>query len=336
MAIDRSYPDRPPTMFVTVTASGVDGTLGFAADELELFGSDGEPLITIRGSLEPGTPTHSSDFRSPTYFAATDANRDLLAACEATSLRISVWTSQCRCETVLEGPLSVSCYPDVRAGDVLSEPGFDAPEGKPCAMTVAGTLLGDEATFEHRYRYDAEGRLRFIDTYDEGTVFTERVAFVWEPTGYLRERQTINPETGLMIMRQSYAYHADGLLSTTEVDGYSRGFIDGEIDLIGTYFLGETPWRSETSAIDSGESFVSTYSYVPNTVTTEGNTYVFDAPLESPNQFFALPEEVDYPKLLRSSPPPFEYTYAADGRLMSASGGNGLIQLRHDYSYDCP
>jgi YD repeat-containing protein len=336
MAIDRSYPDQPPTMFVTVTATGVDGTLDFVSDELELFGLDGEPLMTIQGSLEPGTPTHSGDFRSPTYFMATDANRDLLAACEATSLRISVWTSQCRCETVLEGPLSVSCYPDVRAGDVLSEPAFDAPEGKPCAMTVTGTLLGDEKMYQHRYRYDAEGRLRFIDTYDDGTVFTERVAFVWERTGYLRERQTINPETGLMVMRRSYAYHADGLLSTLEVDGYSRGFIDGEIDLIGTYFLRETPWRVETSVIDSGASSERAYTYVPNTVTSNGDTYVFEAPLDSPNQFFALPEEVDTAKLLRLSPPPFEYTYAADGRLMSASGGNDVIQLRHDYSYDCP
>jgi YD repeat-containing protein len=336
MAIDGSYPDRPPAMFVTVTASGVDGSLGFSSDELELFGPNGEPLATIHGSLEPETPAHSNDYRSPTYFTATDLNRDLLSACDATSFRINVWTSQCRCETVLEGPLSVSCYPDARADDVLSEPGFDAPDGKPCAMTTVMTLLGDARMLEHRYRYDADGRLRFIDNYDDGVAFTERVAFVWEPSGYLRERQSISPETGLIFYRRTYVYDTEGLLSSTEIDGYSPGLIDGKIDLTGTYFLRETPWRVETLSLSSGESSESTYTYLGSTVTTNGNTYTFAAPLESPNQFFALPEEVDTPKLLRFSSPPLEYTYDADGRLMSVSGGNDIIQLRQDYSYDCP
>jgi YD repeat-containing protein len=71
--------------------------------------------------------------------------------------------------------------PDARAENVLADPGFDAPEGKPCAMTRVNTL-GEREMEEHRYRYDADGRLRFIDIYDEGTAFTKRVAFVWAPS----------------------------------------------------------------------------------------------------------------------------------------------------------
>jgi hypothetical protein len=66
-------------------------------------------------------------------------------------------------------------------------------------------VIGDEETLEDRYRYDADGKLRFIDRYDDGTVFAERVAFLWETSGYLGEQQSIDPDTGLMISRTSTA-----------------------------------------------------------------------------------------------------------------------------------
>jgi YD repeat-containing protein len=337
MVIDHSYPEKPPATYVTVRVSGVSGPIEFSAGEMELFGSGGELLATLHGSLEPRTPGPAG----LTSFLATDPNRDLLAVCDATSLRISVRTSDCRCDTLLEGPVAVSCYPDVRAGDVLAEPGLAAPEGKPCAMTAVMTILGQEEMLEHRYRYDAEGRVRFVDTYDDGTTFTERVAVSRTPAGYLSERQVINAETGLMISRVTYTYGPDGLLSTTEEDGYARGFIDGEIDRVGNYFLSETPWRLETLLLDSGESFMDTLSYFPNAVTTDGDRWDFTGPLESPNQFFALAaesltlaSELEMPRLLSASM--VEYTYDAEGRVMSGSGARGLAQLRLDYSYDCP
>jgi hypothetical protein len=112
-------------MFVAVTASSVDGPLSFSADELELFGSDaGGPLVTIHGSLEPKTPPYANGYAGPTYFEATDLNRDLTAACAATSFKINVWTSHCECEGLVEGPIYVSCLN--RAEDELADPGLEA------------------------------------------------------------------------------------------------------------------------------------------------------------------------------------------------------------------
>jgi YD repeat-containing protein len=320
-------------MFVVITASGVDGPLSFSADEVELFGSDGEPLATIHGALEPKTPSYANGYTGPAYFTATDLNRDLLAACDATSYRISVLTSDCRCETVVEGPVSVRCLPDVRSGDLLAEPGFNAPLDKPCGMTRVN-LLGDDEMEEHRYRYDADGRLRFIDVYDQGTVYTERVAFVWEPSGYLGERQTIDPVTSLMTSRKRYTYGQDGLLSITEIDGWGSGHLDGDPDNASSYFLAEAPWRVENSELTSGQFSESSYLYSPvdNTVTSEGGMIAYGAPLESPNQVFALPDEVDTAHILRTSLT--EYTYDADGRLLYTT--TPILEEREDYAYDCP
>lgn len=334
ITIDGSHPDEPPSMFVVVRASGLDGPLSFSANELELFGPDGgEPLVTIQGALEPKTPPYANGYAGPTYFTATDLNRDLMAACAATSFKLNVWTSDCRCEELVEGPIYVSCLPDARAEDVLADPGFDAPEGKPCAMTRVRTL-GDDRMEEHRYRYDADGRLRFIDIYDQGTVFTERVAFVWRPSGFLGERQTINPETGLLTSRKTYAYGQDGLLSTSETDGYRLGIITGQPDLTRSYVLSQTPWRDDTLVVYSGELSQRTYLYDPvaNTIATKDATYVLGGPLDTPNQFFALPEEVDTLKFLQVGVA--EYTYDPDGKLLYSEAT--VLEERDDYAYECP
>jgi YD repeat-containing protein len=332
--IDGSYPDRPPSTFIVITASGVGGPLSFSADAVELFGPDGgEPLATIHGALEPKTPSYANGYTGPAYFTGTDLNRDLLAACDATSYRISVWTSGCRCETVVEGPVRVSCYPDLRSEDLLAEPGFDAPSGKPCGMTRV-ILVGDDDMEEHRYRYQADGRLRFIDIYDQGTLHAERVAFVWDPSGFLGERQTIDPVTTVMTSRKKYTYGPDGLLSTTEIDGWGTGRLDGYPDNASSYFLAEAPWRVENTEIRSGQfsqrSFF--HSSVDNIITSDGQMIELGAPLESPNQVFALPEEVDTLKILRTSAT--EYTYDADGRLLYTT--TPIVEGREDYAYDCP
>jgi YD repeat-containing protein len=327
---DSSYPDMPPFVFVVITASGVNRAISFEADELELFGPDGgEPLATIHGSLEPRTPSYTG----PTYFTATDLNRDLLAACDATSYRISVWTSECRCETVVEGRIGVNCLPDRRSPEILAEAGFDAPAGKPCGMTRT-VMLGEDEMEQHRYRYDADGRLRFIDIYEEGTVYSERVAFLWEPSGYLNERQTADPVTSLMTSRTTYTYGQDGLLTGRDIDGWA-GTLDGVPDNITRYFLSETPWRVDNTEVPSGDFVSMTYFYssVDRTVTVSGGgTILYGAPLESPNQYFALPEEVDTAMILQSSGR--EYAYAADGRLLYVT--TPILEQRDDYDYDCP
>jgi YD repeat-containing protein len=330
--IDSSYPDIPPFVFVVITAS-TDRALSFEADELELFGPDGEPLATIHGSLEPRTPELWASY---TYFTPTDLNRDLLAACGATSYRISVWTSGCRCETVVEGRIGVNCLPDRRSGEILAESGFDAPAGKPCGMTRT-ILLGEDEMEEHRYRYDADGRLRFIDIYEEGAAYSERVAFLWESSGYLSERQTVDPVTSLMTSRTTYTYDQDGLLSGKDIDGWA-GTLDGVPDNITRYFLSETPWRTENTEVPSGD-FVSLnyfYSSLDGTVTVRNASgdvlILYGAPLESPNQVFALPEEVDTPMILQTYAS--EYAYAVDGRLLYVT--TPIVEQRDDYAYECP
>jgi hypothetical protein len=336
VVVNGSYPDEPPQPFLAFHASSNGGPLTFKADEVELFGPDGELVLTMHGSMEPKTPSFSFGYADVTYFTPSDLAKDVTAACQAANYRVSVWTSHCDCEVVVEGPISIACWPDVRASDTLADMGFEAPEGKPCAMTRVN-LLGDNTYDEHRYRYDAEGRLRFIDIYwdvDTDPVFHERVAFVWEPSGYLSERQTISPLNGLMTSRKRYAYGEDGLLSTTELDGHS-GWMDGGIDTTQRFSLSVSPWVVDNGYLYSGESSQRTYRYDSgaNTVTSDnGGRVLLGAPLESPNQMFALPEEVDTVKFLEVGDG--VYHYDADGRLIYATRLG--TQERDDYIFDCP
>ena len=67
-------------------------------------------------------------------------------------------------------------------------------------------------------------------------------------------------------------------------------------------------------------------------IATEEATYVLGAPLDTPNQFFALPEEVDTLKFLQAGLA--EYTYDPDGRLLYSEAA--ALGERDDYAYECP
>jgi hypothetical protein len=187
---------------------------------------------------------------------------------------------------------------------------------------------------EHRYRYDAQGMLRFIDLYDASAAFTKRTAYSYAPNGYLSEVLEVNPKTTLATSRTLYTYDKSGLVSQTTIDGLDT-YIDGVIDWTKTYDIQPSIWTVQLKYADPNQPLrVSTYNCDSTalTVSNGGGGIVLAAPLVSPNQILAMPDEVETPKILSGSDNTF--TYDATGKLSSVTA---LIeQTRDDYSYVCP
>lgn len=342
ITISGSAPDEAPDVFVTLNVSDPAKTpTTLTADQLYLFESpDQEPVATLHGAFDPAQLDFENGEQESTYFLhIEELNRDLSAACSATDLELDLHSSACGCAIVAKHEVGVLCTPDARAGSVLDDPGLPAPANEPCAMreylsTGAGT---ESLSEEHRYRYDAGGHLRFVDVFDATGAFTERRAYTHGSSGYLEKQDTISPDSRLVTSRKTYFYDSVGLLSEVRLDGTPS--FDGVTDRTTTYSLTGQTWTETTTYADpsSGTRETSyTYDEANLTLTSDDGTVVrLGEPLLSPNQVFAMPGEVEIPKVLSSAGAP--YHYDANGRLTSVEYPSLLGNtLRDDYSYACP
>lgn len=341
ITISGTYPDKPPDVLISLNVLDPEQTpTTLTADQMYLFQSPGaQPVATLHGAIDPGQLDFSTGQYEGTYFdQIQELNRDLSAACSATDLELDLRGGACACPFAVKHSVHVLCTPDARAGSLLDDPGLPAPANKPCDMKEYTIAAGVQSlSEEHRYRYDSAGRLRFLDVYDATGVFTERRVYTYDASGYLQEKDTVSPDTRLITSRKTYSYGSSGLLSEVLFDGEPS--FDGVTDWTTTYSLTGSQWSETLVYADPSNGTRSssyTYDAVNLTLTgSDGNVVQFAAPLVSPNQVFAMPEEVETPKILSSGGAP--YTYDANGLLTSVSYPSFAgSTLQDDYFYTCP
>jgi YD repeat-containing protein len=338
--IDGSYPDEPPYVFVSLQVWDDEQTpTTLSVDRVELFEAGSvEPVATLHGRLEPPSFDFADGPQDSTYFLdPVELNAELAAACDATSLKVHLRGSACECSIVVESSVNLKCVPDVRAGELLAEEGEPAPTNKPCAMQRFSDDSGEEQLDEeHRYGYDGDGRLRMIDVTDAAGSFVRREVFTYESNGYLKEEAKIDAQTGLIAERTTFTYDDDGLLATQQYDG-ELDRVDGVIDWTAAYSFAGSVWTETFTFTDPNQGdrgFDYTYDESELTVTTEdGNVITLAQALESPNQIFAMPEEVDTPKILSSAG--ISWEYADDGRLLRVTYPSFFDTTREEYLYSC-
>jgi hypothetical protein len=336
--IDGSYPDEPPYVFLPLLLSDSQQTpTSLSVDRIELFTRDGgQPVATLHGEIDPGSVEFADGTQESTYFQhPIELNSELTGACDAERLVMHLRGSACGCSIVLESDVSVHCVPDARAGDLLADEGEPAAADKPCAIQRFADEAGTELVEEHSLRYDGEGRLRFIDIHDAQGTLTERQAFSYEPSGYLKEELKIDPETTLIFERLTFAYDDDGLLATRQWDG-SVERADGIVDWSVEHSFDGPIWTETFTDSDPNvgvETYRYTYDEEALTIDTGDNIVTLAAPLDSPNDVFAVPERVFMAKTVSSGP--ITVDYDDGGRLMTITYPFYFEEVLDEYVYEC-
>jgi len=336
--IDGSFPDEPPYVFLPLLLSDPQQTAtSLSVEKVELFTADGEePVATLHGAIDPGSVEFADGTQDSTYFQhPIELNGDLLGACDAERVKVHLRGSACKCSIVVEGDIGVHCVPDARADDVLVEEGEPAPADEPCAIRRFADEAGTELVEEHSLRYDGEGRLRFIDVHDAEGTFTERQAYSYEPSGYLKEEVKIDPETALIFERMTFAYDDEGLLSSRHWDGRVER-VDGVVDWSVEHSFEGSLWTETFTDSDpnvGAETYRYTYDEEALTIDTGDNDVTLAEPLESPNDVFAVPERVFMAKTLSSGP--ITVQYDDSGRLLTITYPFYFDEVLEEYLYEC-
>ncbi len=331
--IDASHPEEPPYLTFSVRFSDPGQTpTTVSVKNVELFSEGGESLASFGGELTPSDLTFESGTTESAHISANTTNAALAGACGAKRVAATFHGAACECDFSAEKDVVIICQPDARAGDLLAEEGLPAPANKPCKLQRF-SLDGDVKTLteEHVYGYGENGKVRFIDVHDASDTHIERIVYSYTDAGYLSEERTVDVETAMATNVVTYSYGASGALAKRVVDGDS--FLDGRADRTDSFTFDGNTWNeSVLYPMQSPRSY--SYSYDPVELTlTEGDGSVqFKEPLAGPNDFFALPSEVDGPKIAAGGGSAF--TYDASERLVSIEGPS-FLAVRDEYLYDC-
>jgi hypothetical protein len=338
LQIDASEPEAPPNFWVSLGLVDPFRTpTTLSVDRVELFGAEGtEPLASVHGEIEPSKIVFAEGEREDVAFQnPVETNSELTGACNAERLVLYLRGSACECDIVVEGDVHGQCLPDARAADLLAAEGEPAPAGMPCAVRRFRDETGEEQMFEeHSYRYDAQGRLRFVDVRADGG-WVERQVFDYESSGYLNQERAIDPGSARVVERSTFTYDDSGLLSRRDWDG-SRRFIDGEIDWFAEYAFDGPSWQesvTEINVIDAVESATYVYDEDALTVSTDYDVVTLLEPLAGPNDFFALPHAVGVLGVVSWDGITFEHD--DDGRLLSSHYPAYFDETRDEYVYGC-
>lgn len=215
-------------------------TVAAAALLLTACGDDepsGNNIITTNNQVDNNATTNSGTNNTAANATTNNSSANVVANNESTN------------NSVFEG------YDPT---GILALEGAGNPAGLPCEATATLAFGQNVVTSTDRYGYDAEGRLLFLDTFEDGAFIT-REARRYD-AGTIAEIVTVDAELELTELVQVYGYDADGRPDQVELAVPDQsGVLGPAIETVEYSYASNTEWS--TTSLDDEGNMLSTASY---------------------------------------------------------------------------